>query len=92
MSQSKLAISIDDVNGAHERIREQVRRTPCLRARFFREAPGGGHFALNLKLEQSFIDTIRLLMSLVGTLKPGLAGYMKQVGEHQWQLQKVVTE
>lgn len=48
---SKLAITIDDIHDAHQRIRNQVRRTPCLRARFFREPPGGEQLALTLKLE-----------------------------------------
>ena len=47
----KLAISIEDIHSAQDRIREQVRRTPCLRARFFREPPGGAQLALTLKLE-----------------------------------------
>lgn len=48
---SKLAIDVDDIHQASERIRGQVRRTPCLRARFFREPPGGEHLSLTLKLE-----------------------------------------
>ena len=51
IAMTELAITIDDIASAHERIRQQVRRTPCLRARFFREAPGGEQFALTLKLE-----------------------------------------
>ena len=43
---SKLAINIDDIHQASERIRGQVRRTPCLRARFFRDPPGGNHLSL----------------------------------------------
>ena len=45
----ELALTIDDINDAQERIRGQVRRTPCLRARFFRESPGAA--TLSLKLE-----------------------------------------
>ena len=48
---TELAITIDDINNAHQRIREQVRRTPCLRARFFHDLPGGADLALTLKLE-----------------------------------------
>ena len=48
---SEFAITIDDISDAQQRIREQVRRTPCLRARFFREPPGGAQLALTLKLE-----------------------------------------
>jgi threonine dehydratase len=48
---SELAINVDDIHQASERIRGQVRRTPCLRARFFREPPGGEYLSLTLKLE-----------------------------------------
>ncbi len=36
---------------------------------------------VNRKLENSFIDTIRLLSSLIETLNPGLGSYMKEVAE-----------
>ncbi len=45
-----LAIELEDVQQARERIRDKVRRTPCLRARFFRE-PAAPQAALTLKLE-----------------------------------------
>ena len=44
------SVTLDDIERAHERIREDVRRTPCLRARFFREPVLDGP-ALDLKLE-----------------------------------------
>ena len=47
---SQLAIELDDVRLARERIRDSVRRTPCLRARFFQE-PAIRHGNLTLKLE-----------------------------------------
>lgn len=48
-----LAISIDDVQRARERIRDHVRRTPCLRARFLREpAMARGHLTLKLECLQ----------------------------------------
>ena len=46
-----LAITIDDISSAHDRIRQQVRRTPCLRARFFRDPPSAEQLELTLKLE-----------------------------------------
>ena len=48
-----LAISLDDITQAQQRIRDQVRRTPCLRARFFRNPPAGNikDLHLSLKLE-----------------------------------------
>lgn len=47
---TELAINLDDVTAARERIRDWVRRTPCLRTRFFRE-PATEDAALTLKLE-----------------------------------------
>ena len=43
-------LTLDDIQQAHERIRDSVRRTPCLRARFFRE-PAVKGASLSLKLE-----------------------------------------
>jgi threonine dehydratase len=45
-----LAIDLESVRRARERIRDTVRRTPCLRARFFRD-PAVAHAELTLKLE-----------------------------------------
>lgn len=47
---TQLAIELEDVRLARERIRDSVRRTPCLRARFFRE-PAIREGNLTLKLE-----------------------------------------
>jgi len=44
------AITLDDVERARERIRDAVRRTPCLQARFLRQPPMA-HGRLLLKLE-----------------------------------------
>ena len=44
------SVSLEDVERAHERIREDVRRTPCLRTRFFR-TPAAEGASLSLKLE-----------------------------------------
>jgi len=67
-----LAIGLDDVQAAHARIRDAVRRTPCLRARFFRE-PAAPHAALTLKLECLQVSgafKARGACHKVGTLAP----------------------
>ena len=43
-------LELDDIEQAHHRIRDAVRRTPCLRARFFRQ-PAVADAHLTLKLE-----------------------------------------
>ena len=50
MPVTELLIDLDHVQQARGRIRDSVRRTPCLRARFLREPPVGDA-ALTLKLE-----------------------------------------